>query len=98
MSWSVSSIGKVPAVKAQLVTQFASAKDCTKNVPAECEAVGMAEQLVNRALEFLSTVQTPPIKVTGGGSAYTMAARDATPAQGAFTFKLEIEQLWGFVE
>jgi hypothetical protein len=92
MSWNVSSIGKATAVKAALVKQFASAQESTKNVPEEQGAVVQAEVIVNTALDFLADVPGVCVRVSGGGSAYKSGS------SCAFSFKLEIDQVYGFVE
>lgn len=94
MSWSVSSIGKASAVKADLVMKFENAKNNTKGIPAESEAVGIAEQLVNNQLDFLTSVNGGAVRVEASGSAST----GGTNYSGSAQIKVEVQSIHGFVE
>jgi len=94
MSWSVSCLGKPSAVKSALAKQFEAAKRSTASVPDEQKAVEFAEQIANLAMDFLVDVPGIAARVSGGGSAYKSSG---PPTSGSFGFKLEIEQLYGFV-
>jgi len=91
MSWSVSAVGKAPAVKASLVEQFKSAKQGTHHIPAEAKSVAGVEMAVDALLEAMDPHIV--VKVNANGSC---GAKDGV--LGGASTSVQFETLYGFVE
>jgi len=91
MSWSVTAVGKAPAVKASLVKQFESAKQGTQHIPAEKESVIGVEMAVGALLEAMDPHIV--VKVAANGSC---GARDGVLDSASTS--VQFETLYGFVE
>jgi len=90
MSWSVSAIGKAPAVRASIAEQF-SRSTCSE--PEESVKVAAAAA-IDKALE----AQNPdlPIKVMASGS---QGFKDYSAKTGVYNqMSISIDPLHGFVE
>jgi len=95
MSWSVTSIGKVAAVKAALAPQFEASKKNTANIPHESQTVGLVENIVNLQLDFLADIPGAAVKVTANGSVYKSGS---PPMSGNSNVSLTVEMLYGLAE
>jgi len=98
MSWSVSAIGKPPAVKATLTKQFDRAKNATKGIPTEAEAVALAEQLVNNQLDFAIAQGVGAIKVDVYGSISPASKAELSSYPASCKVKVEVQSFYAFVE
>ena len=90
MSWSVSAVGKAPAVAAKLATQFAAIK-CAE--PEETIKGNVASAVASALAVF------PPsyaVRVEASGSQH--APDSKKPAELSNSLIVKIEALYGFVE
>ena len=90
MSWSVSAIGKTPAVKTALVKQFEQAKQGTQHIPSEAASVAAIESAINALLDAFDP--TIAVKVAANGSC---GARDNV--LGSASVSVQFETLYGFL-
>ena len=90
MSWGVQAVGKVPAVRAQLATEFA------KNPCSEPEET--VRQSAAATIDAALAAQDPTnvVKVTAGGSQSFKNYSEQTGVSN--NLSLSIEPLYGFVE
>lgn len=94
MSWSVNAIGKPAAVKTLLQGQFASAKNSTKNIPAELSTVEATEAMVNAQLDFAVLNGVGAVDVQASGSASMKGATYSGSISSSVSFK----SLYNFAE
>lgn len=91
MSWSVSAIGKAPAVRSSIADQFSKSSPCLEPEESLRQA---AAATIDKALE----AQDPnlAVKVIASGS---QGFKDYTARTGVYnTLGITIEPLHGFVE
>lgn len=97
MSWSVSALGKVAAVKKDLTEQFTRATASTANFPEEQAVVTNMHLTIDGQLDFLiANNPKAVVKVVAGGSASKAPADGSWPT--SMQSNLLFEMVHGFVE
>lgn len=95
MSWSVSGVGKGPALGKKLAADFGN---MARMHPAEEAAKDAAAALI---AHVTSTQTSPnPVRITASGSIAlnSIAGHAGQESQVSHSFSMTVETLWGFVE
>lgn len=96
MSWSVSAVGKAPAVAAAIEKQFAA---MSYPCPEPEESV---KQSIRKIIAQLCASQTRPdamaVKVQAAGSMYWFSGDQNQPKEISNTASLTFESIYGYVE
>lgn len=92
MSWSISKVGKSDKLGAAIKAELANYK-CSEPEESIKNAAG---EFIAKALD--GNIPATAVKVTAFGSQSTMGGHGGEPDAFSNTLKIEIEQLYGFID